>query len=326
MGESKVNETTAAMNSPLVSVVIPVYNTEQYLGQTLESIVSQTLSGLDIIVIDDGSTDGSRAVAERMASTDPRIRIFSQPNGGLSEARNAGLRHVRGEYVYFMDSDDLLDRDALELCLDRCERDRLDFVLFDAEVFGDGEGASLGFDYYRARYLGEKTYDGPELLAELLERRIYRASVCLNFIRAEVIRRHGLAFCPGILHEDELFTALLYLHAQRVGAIDRPFFKRRVRPGSIMTARYSRRNADSYLRVAAGLKAYGATRPAATRRLVRRTIRYFLNPALYNAWRLPVPDRLRLLGAALLRHARCIRPRSVAVLLLKKPLTRLRRK
>ena len=101
---------------PKVSVIIPVYNTCNYVQEALESICRQTLTDLEIIVIDDGSTDGSREVIDKIAATDSRIQVYGQTNQGLSVTRNEGLKYAVGEYIYFMDSDDLLEPDALELC------------------------------------------------------------------------------------------------------------------------------------------------------------------------------------------------------------------
>ena len=98
------------MNNPKVSVIIPVYNTEAYVEQTLRSIMGQTLRDIELIVVNDGSTDGSLSVLERIATGDDRIRLYTQPNKGLSETRNAGIARARGEFIYFMDSDDLLRR------------------------------------------------------------------------------------------------------------------------------------------------------------------------------------------------------------------------
>ena len=142
------------MNNPKVSVVIPVYNTEAYVEQTLRSIMGQTLRDIELIVINDGSTDGSLSVLERIATGDDRIRLYTQPNKGLSETRNAGIDRARGEFIYFMDSDDLLEPDALERCYERCQSDRLDFVFFDAESFGAAASDAAWFDYRRAKYFG----------------------------------------------------------------------------------------------------------------------------------------------------------------------------
>lgn len=115
---------------PEVSVIIPIYNTAAYLRRTLDSICSQTLKELEIILIDDGSTDGSRGIIEEYAKRDARIRWYAQPNQGLSVARNRGLLHATGKYIYFMDSDDILDTQALRHCHDLCEKRELDFIFF----------------------------------------------------------------------------------------------------------------------------------------------------------------------------------------------------
>ena len=100
---------------PKVSVIIPVYNTEKYVRQAVVSICRQTLKDLEIIIVNDGSTDGSMTILEELAAQDERIKLFSQENQGQSTARNRGLHHAIGEYIYFMDSDDLLESDTFEL-------------------------------------------------------------------------------------------------------------------------------------------------------------------------------------------------------------------
>lgn len=98
------------MNIPKISVVIPVYNTEAYVGEAIESAREQTLRDIEIIVIDDGSTDRSPFIIRELANTDPRIRIYTQTNQGVSAARNKGLEYIKGEFIYFLDSDDLLEK------------------------------------------------------------------------------------------------------------------------------------------------------------------------------------------------------------------------
>ena len=99
---------------PRVSVIIPVYNTERYLTQCLESIVSQTLEDIEIICVNDGSKDGSADILRDYARRDRRVIVIDQPNQGLSAARNAGASAAAGDYLYFLDSDDYIERDALE--------------------------------------------------------------------------------------------------------------------------------------------------------------------------------------------------------------------
>ncbi len=116
---------------PLISIIMPVYNVERYLEDSIESIIKQTYHNIEVICINDGSTDSSLEILESYAKHDSRIRIISQENHGASSARNAGLKVATGEYVYFFDSDDTLKEDTLKLIIDEFNRYQSDIVLFD---------------------------------------------------------------------------------------------------------------------------------------------------------------------------------------------------
>ena len=293
------------MNNPKVSVVIPVYNTEAYVEQTLRSIMGQTLRDIELIVINDGSTDGSLSALELIATGDRRIRLYTQPNKGLSETRNAGIDRARGEFIYFMDSDDLLEPDALERCYERCQSDRLDFVFFDAESFGAAASDAAWFDYRRAKYFGTEVCDGTALLRRMLALHCYRASACLSFIRTTYLRGLGLRF---------------YLGASRAGGIERSFFKRRVHGDSIMGRGFSRRNLEGYTTVLRELNRFAAQRDACQRQLVRTLTTQILRPVMCNAWALPAGARWKLAWDALRHYPGSIDGRALATLLFKKPL------
>ena len=125
--------------TPLVSVIIPVFNTEDYLGQCLDSAVNQTLKDIEIICINDGSTDHSPAILEEYQAKDPRVVIISQDNRGLSAARNCGMIKARGKYVYFLDSDDYVDSETLKRSTELAEKNDLDAVVFGFEQFADSK-------------------------------------------------------------------------------------------------------------------------------------------------------------------------------------------
>ena len=281
---------------PKVSVVIPVYNTEKYLEATLQSIRNQICCEIEIIVIDDGSTDCSAEIVRRAADEDGRIVLVSQPNRGLSLARNAGIARASGEFVYFMDSDDLLEKDALETCYRKCTEQRLDFVIFDAEAFSD-EGSDIpGIRYERTQGMRDRVYDGRELLALLLREGRYLPSACLSFVRLGLLRESGLRFYPDMLHEDELYTPMLYLYAARVGCIERAFFKRRVREGSIMTNRISRRNMEGYFTAFREMRFWKRSHPG-DKRLVGLWFSYIVDPVIWKAHALPLRDKWRVVRA-----------------------------
>jgi len=235
------------MANPKVSVIIPVYNTGKYLEEALSSILNQTLSDIEIVVINDGSTDGSGEIIDQLALNDARIRLFSQQNQGQSVARNLGKEKASGDFIYFMDSDDYLEKDALEKCYEKCITQNLQIVFFDATIFSDDEkGEKWGYNYNRAGDIDVRVYSGVEILEILLEKELFRAPPWLFFVKRELIQNADLRFFPGIIHEDELFTPLLYIAAERVGYIPRTFFHRRIRANSTMTNSFSQKNINGY--------------------------------------------------------------------------------
>lgn len=123
------------MEDILVSVIIPVYNVENYLKQCLDSIIRQTLNNIEIICVDDSSTDGSKKILDEYKEKDHRVRVVSQPNKGAGAARNNGLLMARGKYVSFLDSDDFFEPDMLELAYEKAEEDEADFVVFKSDQY-----------------------------------------------------------------------------------------------------------------------------------------------------------------------------------------------
>ncbi|MBQ8784417.1 MAG: glycosyltransferase family 2 protein [Alphaproteobacteria bacterium] len=130
--------------SHTVTVVIPVYNVEKYLEQCLDSVINQTYKDIEIICINDGSTDNSITILEKYALSDNRIKIISQTNQGISAARNAGIKVATGKYITFLDSDDFLSRDAIEKMVTAIENNYVDFVVCQAHAFAETEA-----DYVR---------------------------------------------------------------------------------------------------------------------------------------------------------------------------------
>lgn len=235
------------MENIKVSVIVPIYNVEKYLGECLESLVKQTLEEIELILVIDGPTDGSEAIARSYEKKYSNIRIIVQENQGLSGARNTGLRAAKGKYVYFVDSDDYISLDAMELLYDTAERKNADVVLFDADVFMDGidefdythmENA----DYYDRPEEYSEVLSGQEMFCKMYENKHYRASACLLFTRKELLIDSGLEFFRGIIHEDELFTFQLLFYAKKVTHINEKLFHRRLREQSIMTNSSARKH------------------------------------------------------------------------------------
>lgn len=246
----KMNNSSATNLSPKVSVIMPIYNTEVYLCEALDSICNQTLKELEIILINDGSTDNSQHIIEEYAQKDNRIKYNFQSNQGQGVARNNGLQLATGKYIYFMDSDDILDIDALEKCYEISEQDKVDFVFFDAVTIYDNPNSPHTFDYCRKGKIDEqKLWNGIELLNHELKHYIFFVVPWLHFTNHSFLKKSFKGFPSGIIHEDQIFAMQIMLNAQRIRYISRPYFKRRVRVESTMTNKFSMRNIEGYTTV-----------------------------------------------------------------------------
>ena len=234
-------------NNIKVSVIVPVYNVEEYLYESILSILNQTLKDIEIILINDGSTDSSLSIMKDLAKDEPRIKIFSQPNCGQSIARNIGLTNALGTYIYFFDSDDILEPNTLEECYLECQSNDLDLLFFDGKCFG--ESIINEINYYRTNKFRKKIYKGIDILKQQIKEKGFSASPCLSFIRRNYLIDINLFFYPRIIHEDALFTFILYLKANKVSFINKCYFHRRIRANSTMTSLYSTKNAVGYLTV-----------------------------------------------------------------------------
>ncbi|MDD4417813.1 MAG: glycosyltransferase [Bacteroides graminisolvens] len=302
---------------PKVSVIIPVYNTEKYVRQAVESICRQTLKDLEIIIVNDGSTDGSMTILEELAAQDERIKLFSQENQGQSAARNFATEKAKGKYIYFMDSDDFLEKDALQLCFEKAESNNLDFVLFDAEILNPQDTTAIDITYQRTQIMDEESiYTGSELLNLFIRKYIFTPSPCLSFINTTFFRQKNLSFYPGIIHEDQLFTCKLYLNANKVMCIAKPFFKRRFRSDSTMTNRFAWKNMRGYLTVTAELLQYASKHPE-HKKLIDLFLSQMLDASVWQAHVLPLKEKIKLLPR-IAKHHQYIRLRTWLVLMLKK--------
>ena len=276
-----------------VSVIVPVYNVERYLRKSILSIINQTLKEIEIILIDDGSTDSSLSIMEELAKEDSRIKIFSQPNHGQSVARNIGLVNSRGKYIYFFDSDDILEEKTLEECYYKCESLQLDFLFFDADVFSD-DNISIGTTTYnRTNSIIDKVYNGTDLLKQQMDNDLYSASVCLTFISKKFLDSINLYFYPRIIHEDELFVLLLYIKAKRIGLINKIYFYRRVRPNSTMTTTFGKKNVIGYLTVCRELKHCLSQHDISTKDkyIIKQRISILISSILHKIQMLPELDQ-----------------------------------
>ena len=227
------------MDNIKVSVIIPVYNAQKYVKECIDSVLHQTLQDFEIICIDDGSVDHSGLILKEYAAKDDRVVLFSQTNQGPSTARNVGINSARGQYIYFLDSDDFIESDALETACREMDNKRLDIVYFDTYAFGE-EGITQKAIEDKNKYYARSCdypaiFTGEELLYALLKNHDYSCPVWKQVIRRDFLRQHQIRFYDGIIHEDELYTIQTMMLAKRVAYIERVLHHRRLRSGSIMT-------------------------------------------------------------------------------------------
>ncbi|MFT4050890.1 MAG: glycosyltransferase [Microbacterium sp.] len=234
-----------------MTVIVPVFNSQTWLDDCLSSVLSQTGVSLEVLCIDDGSTDQSRRVLQRFAERDPRVHVVTQANSGQSVARNVGLDAARGRYVIFLDSDDFWPIDGLRELVERADRDCLDVLLFDGVAFRDGAVADDIWSRYCRYYVRAAAYRrprcGPRIVADMRQREDYRAHVGLYLARLAATRAAEVRFIPGIVHQDNPYTFALLLSAKRVAHVRTYFYARRLRPGSTITALQDAASARGYV-------------------------------------------------------------------------------
>lgn len=229
---------------PMVSVIIPVYNVEQWLRESLDSVVHQTLQDIEIICVNDGSTDASPEILREYAADDERIRIIDQENRGLSGARNSGVRAATGKYLCFFDSDDILNPETMELCAADMERRGLDYLCFNASAFGEDtdsakEAGERNSTYFKRALSEEKVFSGRELFAELKSIRAYISPAGTCMISRDSFLKYNLWFHEQILHEDVPWMFKVLMLLPRCGCMNRILYHYRMRGDSITHLRPS---------------------------------------------------------------------------------------
>jgi len=237
------------MNSILVSIIVPVYNVEPYLHQCVDSVINQTYQNLEIILVNDGSTDSSGKICDEYAASDKRVSVVHKTNEGLPAARNTGLNHSTGKYIYFLDSDDWIREDAINLLVSLAERTSSDVILFDAVVVDEiGNPIEVTHNYTRRKEY--TTLLGKEMYVQMFNNKDYYSSVCLLFIKAELLSKEKIQFEPDIIvHEDELFTFLLLQKMNTATHTKEKLFFRRIRSQSIMTTPVTLAKIEGYYKV-----------------------------------------------------------------------------
>ena len=222
-----------------ISVILPVYNSEEYIEEAFESILRQEGVRVETILIDDGSTDRSGKILDRYAAGYDSVHVIHQENKGISAARNAGLETASGKYITYLDSDDMFADGALKNAFDKCEENALDAVIFSYVNFFDDEAAAAAWKSKRTgelMLLGEypdTPITGPELLGLFKKQNGYATNVWLQLARRSFLAENDIRFSDGIIFEDAPYTLSVLLNAKRVMACRQVMVRRRIRNDSI---------------------------------------------------------------------------------------------
>lgn len=226
-----------------ISVIVPIYKVEQYLEECVDSLIEQTYKNIEIILVDDGSPDNCGAICDRYAEQDDRIQVIHKKNGGLSDARNAGLDIASGEYVLFIDSDDYVSVDMVE------------------ELYGaiKKQNADISVCYFQRVYVGNRKdkiteidepkecYSPKELLSQLYTTNNSPiAFVAWNKVyKKTLFSENGIRYPEGKYHEDTFTTYQLLYYAMKIAVVRKPLYFYRIRNDSIMTEGFSEKRLDN---------------------------------------------------------------------------------
>lgn len=234
---------------PDLSVIVPVYNTGVFLETCLNSILSQQGVNFEIIIVNDGSTDNSSEIIEHYQKEDKRILSVYQNNQGLSVARNTGLKLANGDYVLFVDSDDWILLDSLDYYLRLARKEDVDVVVGKVNIFY--ENGAVGFwSYIENLHNEHHVMSGAQYLNMVVQYRQFAPMVYTYFCRRSMLQQSNLLFEPGLIHEDELWTPHMLLHAKSVtfGAIPHYAYRHRT-TGSITSSTKQSVRLNSLIRI-----------------------------------------------------------------------------
>lgn len=231
------------VNQICISVIVPIYNVERYLEACINSIISQTYKNYEVILVNDGSTDDSRYIANKYVGEWENFILVDQENRGLSGARNTGLKYAKGKYVYFCDSDDILENTLFEKCYRECIDNDLDVVFFDfCKIYEDKNSKDNEIHNFveKRESLTGKQFFKMEIIKCGLYPTIWR-----QFYKKKFLEDNKYQFIEGLIYEDLEFTPKILMKAERVKCIDNKLYYWRKRNDSITGSVVSLENIKS---------------------------------------------------------------------------------
>lgn len=221
----------------LVSIIVPVFNVEDYLTECIESAIKQTYHNLEIIIVDDGSTDTSGKICDMYAHKDDRVKAFHKQNGGLSDARNTGIEEATGEYIYFLDSDDILPTCAIEKTLNACVKENADIAIAGLERFVDDK---LPQSNEKVEGQSGKILDKTETIRRMLLHDGFGHEACGKLYKKDIWKYER--FPKGRLYEDYATIYKIICGCNKVVVLTENLYWYRTRLGSIMKSKLTSKN------------------------------------------------------------------------------------
>lgn len=221
-----------ANHNSKISIIVPVYNVEHELSRCVDSILNQSYTNIEVILVDDGSTDRCPSICDAFVMKDRRVRVIHKPNGGLSSARNAGLREASGEWILYVDSDDYILNDSCERLIAVGAKYDCDIVSADAIREFNG-----GREYMVHGSLADgKCYPSRDFIIKTVKPCEWYAPAWLNLYKRSFLIENNLFFVEGLLHEDVEMQPRVFLAAKTVAYCAYPFYRYVDRASSIMNA------------------------------------------------------------------------------------------
>ena len=225
------------LNKIIFSIIIPVYNTEKWIEESLFSVLSQSIRDIEVICVNDGSMDKSKEILQKIASFENRIILINQKNKGVSAARNAALSFAVGEYLLFLDPDDMFRNESLNDLLNIAKKKKVEVIYFDAFVFFM---PGIIFDIEKINYYRrKKSYgfmSGKDLFSNIIINEQFSDSACLMMINRKWLNNNKFKFIEGIIYEDCVFSLQIMMKANYTYHINEKFYIYRIRKSSIMTS------------------------------------------------------------------------------------------
>lgn len=219
----------------LVSVIVPVYNVEKYLARCIQSVCGQSYQGLEIILVDDGSKDKSGVICDEYAEQDGRIKVIHKENGGLGDARNAGVEKAEGKYLLFVDSDDRIHENLVRDTVETAEKNQADMVIFD--YIGEEENGNLT-DRFTFPFSVNRVIE----VAEEKELIMRSCSAVNKLIRRELWKESGFQFPKGRYYEDLATIPKVMTKTKKIVYLPEVYYYYLMRDGSIMHSRNFEKN------------------------------------------------------------------------------------